>query len=154
MAYRVVVTREDDTWLASIPAIDGGHTWARSLTALDGMVRDLIGLELDLSRTAQKALELDLEIHTGDDDTDAGLLDVQRERGRLAVAERALAERTVWLAESLVRRLHVSVRDAARLLHLSPQRVSQLVPRDQAGNRASAPHQAAVQQATLPAVGA
>ena len=142
VTYRVVVTREDKSWLASVPEVHGAHTWARSLTGLDRYVREAIALVLDLPPKAEKNLELELEFHTGDDDFDATLTDVRRERQRLAAAERALADRTAALAEALVRQHQVSVRDTAKLLDLSPQRISQLVPQADPATWSAAPKRA------------
>jgi len=33
--YRVVITREDGQWLADVPSLEGAHTYAGSLPALD-----------------------------------------------------------------------------------------------------------------------
>ena len=142
MKYRVVVTREDKNWLANVPEVHGAHTWARSLTGLDRYVREAIALVLDLPPKAEKGLDLELEFHTGDDDFDSALAEVRQERQRLATAERALADRTAILAETLVRQHRVSVRDAARLLDLSPQRISQLVPQASPANWSAAPRRA------------
>jgi len=38
-AFRVVVTREDDQWLADMPDLPGAHTYARSLPSLDQAFR-------------------------------------------------------------------------------------------------------------------
>jgi predicted RNase H-like HicB family nuclease len=43
-AYRVVVTREDGRWLADVPGLEGAHTYARSLPALDQAVREVVVL--------------------------------------------------------------------------------------------------------------
>lgn len=45
--YRVVVTREDDAWLADVPELPGAHTYARTLPALDQAVREVVVLAAD-----------------------------------------------------------------------------------------------------------
>ena len=46
--YRVVVTREDGSWLADVPGLEGAHTYARSLPALDRAVREVVVLAAGL----------------------------------------------------------------------------------------------------------
>jgi predicted RNase H-like HicB family nuclease len=63
--YRVVVTREDDAWLARVTELPGASTFARDLAFLDGYVREVIALMLDLPDGAEAGLnvayEYDLE---------------------------------------------------------------------------------------------
>ncbi|BCJ31729.1 hypothetical protein [Actinocatenispora sera] len=131
-AYRVVVTREGDAWLADVPNLEGTQTWAKNLPGLDGNVREAIALAEDLPEDAEAGLVLDYEYRTGDEDIDRVTADIRAERSRIAEAERELAERTAKLAEQLTRR-HMSVRDAAVLLRVSPQRISQVAPRRSTG---------------------
>jgi hypothetical protein len=46
--YRVIITREDGLWLADVPSLQGAHTYARSLPALDQAVREVVVLAADL----------------------------------------------------------------------------------------------------------
>jgi predicted RNase H-like HicB family nuclease len=66
MSYHVVVTRDGDGWMADVPAVQGTHTWAKTLRALDRNVREVIGLVEDLPRSAEASLDLDVEYRTGD----------------------------------------------------------------------------------------
>jgi hypothetical protein len=77
-AYRVVVTREDGHWLADVPGLQGAHTYARSLPALDQAVREVVVLAADLPDEAIPGLTLDYDYHTGDADLDATALEVRR----------------------------------------------------------------------------
>jgi predicted RNase H-like HicB family nuclease len=63
--YRVVVTREGDNWLAEVPELQGAHTFARSLGALDQYVREVIVLAADLPDEAMPGLELEWELPSG-----------------------------------------------------------------------------------------
>jgi predicted RNase H-like HicB family nuclease len=123
--YRVVVTREDGQWLADAPELQGAHTYARSLPALDQAVREVIVLAADLPDEAMRDLVLEYDYHTGDPELDTTALEVRRlrrEAGELAATATA---RTGQVAAQLVAR-GLSVRDVAWLLGISPQRVSQL----------------------------
>ena len=127
-AYRVVVTREDGQWLAEVPELQGTHTYARSLPALDQAVREVVVLAADLPDEAMPDLVLDYDYHTGDPDLDATALEVRRLRRQADELAAAAASRTGQAAAQLVAR-GLSVRDAAALLGISPQRVSQLTAR-------------------------
>jgi DNA-binding NarL/FixJ family response regulator len=127
-AYEVVVTREDGHWLADVPGLQGAHTYARSLPALDQAVREVIVLAADLPDAAMPGLRLDFLYHTGDPELDSTALEVRRLRRQADELAAAAAERTGEVAVQLVAR-GLSVRDVAALLGISPQRVSQLTAR-------------------------
>lgn len=123
--YRVIITREDDHWLADVPSLQGAHTYARSLPTLDQAVREVVVLAADLPDEAMPDLVLELEYHTGDASLDATTHEVRQLRRQ---ADEIAAARTGELAADLVAR-GMSVRDVAALLGISPQRVSQLTAR-------------------------
>src|SRR5438552_13469484 len=123
--FRVVVTREDDQWLAEVPELQGAHTYARSLPSLDQAVREVVVLAADLPDEAMPELVLDYDYHTGDPELDATALEVRRLRRQADDLAATAAARTSQVAGQLVAR-GLSVRDVAALLGISPQRVSQL----------------------------
>ena len=123
--FRVVVTREDDQWLADVPELQGAHTYARSLPSLDQAVREVVVLAADLPDEAMPELVLDYDYHTGDPELDATALEVRRLRRQADDLAATAAARTSRAAAQLVAR-GLSVRDVAALLGISPQRVSQL----------------------------
>jgi predicted RNase H-like HicB family nuclease len=125
--YRVVVTRDETNWLAEVPEVPGVQTFARALAPLDGEVREAVAIALDLSPTAERGLVLDYEYHLGDAEIDARTARLRAERVRHAAAERELVEQTGAAARDLVAR-GLSVRDAAVLLAVTPQRIHQLAP--------------------------
>lgn len=127
-AYRVVVTREDGHWLADVPALPGAHTFARNLPALDQSVREVIVLADDLPEAAMPELVLEYDYHTGDADLDSTALEVRRMRREADELAAAAVTRTAEAAARLIDH-GLSVRDVAAMLGISPQRVSQLVPR-------------------------
>jgi predicted RNase H-like HicB family nuclease len=123
--YRVVATREDGHWLADVPDLQGAHTYARSLPGLDQAVREVIVLAADLPDEAMPKLVIDYDYHTGDSELDSTAMEVRRLRRQADELAAAATAQTEQAAIRLVAR-GLSVRDAAALLGISPQRVSQL----------------------------
>ena len=136
MRYHVVVTRDGDGWMADVPALPGTHTWAKTLRALDRNVREVIGMVEDLPRSAEAALDLVMDYHTGDPvlDERARLRARRREQERTAAE---IASDTSELLRSFAAQL--SVGDAAVLLGVSKGRISQLRG-GSAGQSTSAAH--------------
>lgn len=126
--YRVVVTRENGAWLADVPELDGTHTYARNLPGLDQSVREVIAMTEDLPDGAETTLKIAYEYHTGDPQVDAVTSWLRTNRERLRVEERHIAEKTVEVAKELVSTHSMSVRDAATLIGVAPQRISQVAP--------------------------
>lgn len=124
-SYRVAVTREGDAWLADVPDVPGAHTWAKNLPSLDRAVREVIALVENLPEGAEPGLSLTYDYDVGDPDLNAATAMLRAHRERLQQEERQLAARTAELATELTRR-SMSVRDAAALVGVSPQRVSQI----------------------------
>jgi DNA-binding CsgD family transcriptional regulator len=126
--YRVIISREDGLWLADVQSLEGAHTYARSLPALDQAVREIVVLAADLPDDAMPDLVLDYDYHTGDAGLDATAREVRQLRRQADELSAAAAARTSDAAAELVAR-GLSVRDVAALLGISPQRVSQLTAR-------------------------
>lgn len=126
--YRVVVTREGDRWLADAPDLEGVHSFARNLPSLDRNIREAIALAEDLPAEFDAGcLDLDYSYDIGDAELNAATAHLRAARERIQREERQLAEQTAAVAAQLTRR-SMSVRDAARLLAVSPQRISQVAP--------------------------
>lgn len=68
--YRVTVTCEGDAWLADVAELDGAHTYARTLPALDRAVREIVVMAVDRPEEDMPALRLTYDYHTGDPDID------------------------------------------------------------------------------------
>ncbi|MFD7161172.1 hypothetical protein ACFV9C_41765 [Kribbella sp. NPDC059898] len=66
VTYRVHVTHEDGQWLADVPQLEGAHTYARSLAALDRYIREVIVLAADLPDDAMDSLDLDYTYNVAD----------------------------------------------------------------------------------------
>ncbi len=127
-AYRVSVSREDGQWLADLPELQGAHTYARSLPTLDQAVREVIVLAADLPDEAMPELVIDYDYHTGDPELDVAAAEVRRLRQQADELSASVTAHTGQAAARLIAR-GLSVRDAAALLGISPQRVSQLTAR-------------------------
>jgi len=122
MTYRVVVTREGDDWLADVPEVEGAHTWARSLEGLMKSVREVIVLMSDLPDDAEPAISLDFQL---DAEVLRNAARVGAERRELSAQKRELQRKAAQALQELLA-AHVSGRDAAVLLDMTPGRVSQL----------------------------
>lgn len=132
--YRVIVSRENDAWLATVPAVPGTHTWAKSLVGLNTAVREAIALGEDLPDGAEPTLTLRYEYNTGDPSLDAKAAALREMRERVEREASDLAERTNAAAREL-REHGLSVRDTGALLDVSPQRVSQVAPGEKQQHR-------------------
>lgn len=130
-SYRVVVTREDQDWLADVPDLQGAHTFARNLETLDTYVREVIVLAADLPDDAMDGLQIEWQFRTGDAGLDEQLHALRTDRGRLAEQRRHLEESTAELAGQLGR-AGFSVRDVAVLTGVSRARAQQLIGRNNA----------------------
>jgi len=120
--YRVNVTRERDAWLADVPDVPGAHTFARSLSALQRSVREVIVLMTARPDDALDDFDLDLRYEIGD--SSAAVAAARRARVEAEQAERASAEAIRQAVAELPASL--SVRDVAALLGVSYQRVAQV----------------------------
>ena len=124
MTYRVVVTREGRDWLAEVPGLAGGHTFAGNLTSLDRAVREVIALMEDLPDGAEAGLALEWDFTAlGGSAVEASQLaarrrEVDAERDDIAARTRDLVGR--FRSEGW------SVRDIAGVLGVTAGRVSQL----------------------------
>jgi predicted RNase H-like HicB family nuclease len=57
--YRVVVTREGDDLLATVPSLPGAHTFAQTMADLDTNVREVVVLAADLPADSTDSFDLD-----------------------------------------------------------------------------------------------
>ncbi|MDI1460211.1 hypothetical protein QEZ54_04450 [Catellatospora sp. KI3] len=131
--YRVVVRRDPGDpryWLAEVEGLQGAHTFARSLHALERYIREVIVLAADLPDEAEDELQLDWDIHTGDDSLDEEAADLRRQRQLIESMLSHVLKASQAMAAKLVVDHHYSIRDTAVLVAMSPARVGQLVPQD------------------------
>jgi len=129
MTYIVTVTREDGYWLADVPAVPGAHTFARSLNGLMESIREVIVLMDDLADDDMPSVHLDFQTADGDV-VEASQIAFRRQQ--VAAEDAEVQELTQRMALKLTARGY-SVRDAARILGITPGRVSQLLRADTNG---------------------
>jgi predicted RNase H-like HicB family nuclease len=115
--YTVTCRRVDNWWAISVPELKGVHTQARRLDQVEDMARDAIALMLDVPISS---IHIDVKPEVPDEVAKA-----RRAREELRAAEEAANEATEKAARWLVGHGY-TVRDAGKLLELSPQRVSQI----------------------------
>jgi hypothetical protein len=121
--YKIEVTREGRWWMIYVPEIDQ-LTQARRIAEVVPMAESLIAVSTNHSLTDITVHILSLEVpELGDVLARVGEVEHARNEAR-RVAETAHRE-TAELAGALTA-AGVPVRDTADLLHVSPQRVSQL----------------------------
>jgi predicted RNase H-like HicB family nuclease len=125
-SYQVVVARANGTWLAEVPGIEGARAYAKSLFKLDQEVREVIALALDLSEGAESTLELQWEIHTGNEEWDRRTAKVRAMRKAVAKVEQKIAVEMGVAVHQLRSLGGFSARDTAFLTGVSHQRISQI----------------------------
>ncbi|BCJ65939.1 type II toxin-antitoxin system HicB family antitoxin [Polymorphospora rubra] len=115
--FTAVCTRSGNWWAISIPEIKGVHSQARRLDQVEAMAREAIALMLNV---APDSFELEVSPQLPPKVSHA-LVARRAAREADLVAERATAEAVSELLAD-----GYTVRDAGRMLGISPQRVSQI----------------------------
>jgi predicted RNase H-like HicB family nuclease len=121
--YTARCQRAEGWWAISVPELRGVHTQARRLDKVEATVRDAIALFLDVPEDSfdiriEPVLPRDLQNKVGR---------VRKVRDQAEVLQRQAATDSAAVAADLVRRAHLTVREAGRVLGLSHQRVAQLL---------------------------
>ncbi|MBV8196236.1 MAG: type II toxin-antitoxin system HicB family antitoxin [Candidatus Dormibacteraeota bacterium] len=134
-AYVAEVERDEaGNWIASVPALRGVHTHARTLAGLRRYLQDAIALWLEVDRIDagerdphidRDTIEVELRLRLPAAVRRAAET-ARRSRERAQGAEQAAAIATREAARALVGS-GLSRRDAAEVLRLSHQRVDQLL---------------------------
>lgn len=120
--YTAVCRRVGDWWAIDIPEIRGVHTQTRRLEQAAAMAKDAIALMLNVPADS---FTVTIEPHLDEaaERTVAAATEAAQ-RARQAVEEAGRLQREA--AATLLTKYRLTVRDAGLLLHVSPQRVSQL----------------------------
>jgi predicted RNase H-like HicB family nuclease len=118
--YTAVCRRSGNWWTISIRELKGVHTQARRLDQVADMARDAIALMLETD-PGQIEVAVQPEIP-------APVEDALAARRAAREAEHTAEEATAAAARKLLDEGY-TIRDAGRLLGLSPQRISQIAPR-------------------------
>jgi hypothetical protein len=134
-AYRVVVSREDPWWVATaygdgLPE-HGAVTESRTIAGLEDEIRDLIVLRTDADlrmpyKQAAHSFGLDWEYDLPLD-AEKKLMQYRESKLKLTEAQAVYADRAQKAAIALAAALNASIRDIARLMEISFQRVQQLL---------------------------
>jgi predicted RNase H-like HicB family nuclease len=129
--YEVRAERSGKWWALSVPQLPGAFSQVRRLDQAESMARDLIATFLDVA-PASFDITVDAKL---DEDTRATVDNVLDLRSRIEAEERVLADMTRKVAQKLVADEGMTVRDVGRVLHVSYQRIAQIVP--QAASRSA-----------------
>ncbi len=119
--YTAVVTREGRGWVVEVVGV--GATQARNLTEAREMAIDLIAITRQVPAstvTVDLSAQLDPELDAEVQHARAAIDELEQRQQHVALASRDVARK-------LVRSAGLTGRDAAVVLGVSPQRVSQLL---------------------------
>jgi len=116
---------EDGAWLVEIEEIPQVHTFGRTLAKARANVRDALGLWLQAEHPA--TLDIRDQFVDFSDELTAVVAEANAIRVLLTETSDRAQGLTARASQMLVGEMGLSVRDAAELLHISHQRVHQLV---------------------------
>jgi predicted RNase H-like HicB family nuclease len=121
--YTALCERSSDWWAVTVPEVRGIHTQAKRLDSVEAMVREAIGLMLDVP---EDSFEVNVHWHLLPE-ADEAVVRLGKARKEVEDARRAFNDAGVRAALVLVRDMGLTVRDAGRILGVSHQRVDQLI---------------------------
>lgn len=122
LTYAAVCRRVGDWWAIDVPDAQGVHTQARRLEQVEAMARDAVAL---LCNVPADSFDVTVEPHL-DDEAELTLAASAEATRRAREAADTASRLQREAATTLVTRYRLTVRDTGMLLHVSPQRVSQL----------------------------
>jgi predicted RNase H-like HicB family nuclease len=117
MNYTVECVRSGDWWAITVPELRGVFSQARRLDQVEPMAREAIALMLDVD---VDSFHVEVKPKVPDE-----VVRARQARSALREAEQSAEEATRHAATELLRQGY-TVRDAGKLLGISPQRVSQI----------------------------
>lgn len=123
--YTARYALEAGNWLVEIDEIPQVHTFGRTLARAQANIRDALGLWLQADDPA--TLDIRDEISGLPDELDGIVSDANLARAQADELSGRAQELTARAARRLVGEHGLTVRDAAQLLHVSHQRIHQLV---------------------------
>lgn len=118
--YTAVCRRSGDWWAITVPGLKGVHSQAKRLEQVEETVREAISLYLEAKGEESGPFEIEVRPEVPDEVSTA-----LKAREEAAQAEERANRATIDAVHVLLGS-GLTVRDAGRLLHLSPQRISQL----------------------------
>lgn len=123
VAIKAVAEWDGYSWVATLPDIPGAVTQAKRLDILPGRLSEvaklMTGNQVDADRIA-------LEVRVADDDIDRVAREIEELEQELGRVTEALSSRRRQLVADLHDRGH-TLRDIGVIVHLSHQRVAQIV---------------------------
>ena len=121
--YTVRVVRSGEWWAIEVPEISGVHSQTKRLDKVDFMVRDAIGLMLEIP-TDSFDLLMKVELPA---EWQERLERVKKMRQEADAMQKEAQQQVAVLVDDLSRRAHLTVRDTGQLLGVSHQRAAQLL---------------------------
>lgn len=130
MSTYVVTYERDESgwWFASVTEVRGCHTQGRTIQEAERRIREALGLFVDDADEAE--LKRDVKLP---DDLEEALEEYRVARDELERAQAASSEAAERIANELSTRLQLSVRDMTNFLHLSHQRIQQIISAKRTG---------------------
>ena len=132
-AFTARARREGKWWAISVEGLPGALSQVRRLDQAEAMAREVIALVLDVP---QNSFDVVVAPELSEEHRDA-LAELDQAKERYAESMAALAERQQKVTLLLVREAGLTVRDAATVLGVSFQRVSQLTSHSEKGRTKS-----------------
>lgn len=122
--YNVTATREGKWWLVAIPEIDG-LTQARRYTEIATMASEYIAVNLDVS---MDSFTVNVSVESVDDvrDIETQVTEILTARRTAEQLDQDATIKAAKLAHSL-RDKNIPIRDIGAIMHLSYQRVAQIL---------------------------
>lgn len=133
MTYVARCLRSGDWWAIEVPEVPGVHTQAKRLEQVEAMAREAIALMLGIPEDSFN-VEVQWELPHGAADTISSMFRARSEATNAQREATAAAQLAAW---TLVEDLHLPLRDAAKVLGVSYQRVGQLLHAGGCGNGSS-----------------
>lgn len=132
--FVVDLERDEDgrAWLARVPSIEGLHTYGRSIEQAMNRVQEALALWVPKSVAANAALIPRIHLHA---DLRAALSELAAARKKAAAAQEIANVRLISTVQELTDEAGWSVRDVAKVVELSPQRVQQVKSSSKKGRR-------------------
>lgn len=124
-SYTVRYERDEaGWWIAQVKEAPAAITQGRTIAEARRRVREALGLVLGDDAAAQRLkLVEDVKLPA---DARRALREARAARARLAEASKKAQDCTAKAVRTLLKGMHLSVRDAGELIGISPQRVHQL----------------------------
>jgi predicted RNase H-like HicB family nuclease len=128
-SYTVRYERDETGWwVAQVKEAPAAITQGRTIAEARRRIREALALALDDDAAARRAkLVDDVKLPA---DARRALREARAARARLETESRKAQDSTAKAVRTLLKRMHLSVRDAGELIGISPQRVHQLAQED------------------------